>query len=155
MHRAGADEGRYPPAVIEGYLDGTVAAVVLAQPFAGYRDVAVNSYRVLAISPYRDERTTSQRAYAGLSVYRQQGGGQCTVDGVSTGISDFTGRISRELRRGCDSDSGHVLEVNHRADALTLMHEIKCTVNVFERHRVSNKLVDLDTAIHVLVDHAG
>src|SRR5210317_2151926 len=103
-HRAGANQRFDPAAVVQRDLDCPLATLIFGQPFARYRNVSIDSYGVLAIFPDSDKRAATQRAHAGLGVYCQQCGGQRTVDGVSPGVSDFTGRVSRKLRRGCNSD---------------------------------------------------
>ena len=45
--------------------------------------------------------------------------------------------------------------MDHRADAFAFMHEIKGLVDIVQRHRVGDEFVDLDFAIHVLIDHIG
>jgi len=68
---------------------------VFGEAFARHCDIAVDGYRVEAVTPYSDERTATQCANARFSVDRQKGGGQRAVNGVSTHLSDFTGRIGR------------------------------------------------------------
>src|SRR5690606_6783586 len=45
-------------------------------------------------------------------------------------------------------------EVHDGADARPFVHEVERLVDVLERHRVRDHLVDLDLALHVLLDHA-
>ena len=41
-----------------------------------------------------------------------------------------------------------------RANAFAFVHKIECLVDVFERHRKANELINLDVAAHVLIDLA-
>ena len=45
-------------------------------------------------------------------------------------------------------------EMNDRPDAFAFVHQIKCLVDVFQRHGMRNEFVNLDAAIHILIDHA-
>lgn len=45
--------------------------------------------------------------------------------------------------------------MDNRTDAFAFMHQVKRPVDVFERHSVGDAFVDLDFAVHVLLDHTG
>jgi hypothetical protein len=42
----------------------------------------------------------------------------------------------------------------NRANAFAFVHQVERAVDVFEWHRMRDELVNLDLAIHVLVNHA-
>lgn len=44
--------------------------------------------------------------------------------------------------------------MDDRANAFAFMHQVKGSVDVFERHRVGDELVDFYFAIHILVNHS-
>ena len=46
-------------------------------------------------------------------------------------------------------------EVYDRTNTLSFVHQVERGVDIFERHRMSDELVYLDVAVHVLLDHAG
>ncbi len=47
------------------------------------------------------------------------------------------------------------LEMHNRANTLALMHQVERGVDVFQWHRMRNEFVDLNAAVHILIDHAG
>src|SRR5690606_13301982 len=57
----------------------------------------------------------------------------------------------RRPRRGLRRPAS---EVDDGADALAFVHQIERAVDVLERHRVRDELVDLDLAVEILIDHA-
>src|SRR5690606_8154431 len=59
-------------------------------------------------------------------------------------------RLTRPAFRGTRFRS----EMDDRADALAFMHQVESLVDVFEPHRMRDHRVDLDVAVHVLLDHA-
>jgi len=93
--RPGTDQGSDSAPVVECYFDGSVTTFVVGEAFTRHSDIAVDGYRIEAVTPDRNECTATQRANARFSVDRQKGGSQCAVNGVSTNLSDFTGRIGR------------------------------------------------------------
>src|SRR5690606_10081892 len=44
--------------------------------------------------------------------------------------------------------------VDHGADALPFVHQVEGLVDVLEAHRMRDEGIDLDLALHVLIDHA-
>jgi hypothetical protein len=44
--------------------------------------------------------------------------------------------------------------VYDRADTLALVHQVEGPVDIVERHRERNEFIDLDFAVHVLINHA-
>ena len=153
--RAGPDERRDAAAVVERHLDRTAFTLVLREALARHGDIAVDRDRIIARTPDGDECAAAQRANTWLCIDRHERRRQRTVDRVAAEPGDFPRGIGCALRGGCNGDAGHGSVMDDRANALALVHEVECAVNVVERHRIGDELIDLDVAVQVLVDHAG
>ena len=128
----------------------------------GYCDIAIDCDRIAVRAPYSNKCATRERTDTGLRIHREQGGRERAIDRITAAQGDFNCAVSSELRRRCDSNLGHeptllprkgLSVMNDRSNALAFVHQIERFVDVFERHRVGDELVDLDATVHVLVDH--
>lgn len=61
-------------------------------------------------------------------------------------------RLYRQQQRWPDL---HLLHINNAPDAVTSVHVVESTVNTAQVLAVSNELVDLELAGHVVIDETG
>ena len=104
-HGSRAHERRDAAAVIERDFGCAMAALRRFESLARHGDVAIDRYRVFACTPDCNKGASGQRTYARFGIDCQQGGRQCTVDGVAASGGNFPGGFRSELRRSCDGDS--------------------------------------------------
>jgi len=78
----------------------------------------------------------------------------CRLSGTSTRRSSLlASHPAKATSRPCGM-LRQILIMHDRANTLAFMHQLEGSVDVFERHRMSNEFVNFYVAVHVLIDHA-